>query len=154
MRKIFLVMALLGLMVSPVFSAQTTREIIDDTLSITNPVEEADIYVGDSDRITFFTTINNNRTTAAVTATVTVAMSVDGTNWQDISCYDVAGGGTPQTSEITVSAEQTYIGWIDPIMIAPYMRIRINATELGLNYGSRFTSADNATVSITVVEDK
>jgi hypothetical protein len=153
-KKLLFALVMLGIMVNPVFGAQTTREIIDDTLSITDSVAEADLYVADSDRITFFATLNNNRTTAAVTATVTVAMSVDGTNWQHISWYDVAGGGTPQTSEVTTAAETTYIGWIDPILIAPYIRIRVNATELGLNYKSRFTSADNATLTVTIVEDK
>ena len=154
MRKIALVVMGLFLMVSAACAVQTYQEIIDETLSITNPIVEADAYIADSDRVTFFVTLNNNRTTAAVTAGVTVAYSVDGVNWHDISWMDVAGGVTPQTSETTTAAELTYVGWIDNRLIGKFIRIRINSVELDANYDSRFVAADNAAVTVTIVEDK
>jgi hypothetical protein len=148
-RKIFIALVLLGLMVSPAFSAQTSWTMIDDeTLAYSNYAEEADRNIEDAQRITFFVTYDSSRTTAAVTAVVTAAMSVDGTNWQDISWFDVAGGGTPQTSE-TLSTDTTYIGWVDPIMIAPYMRIRVTLPNY-LKYGP----TDTADVTVTLVETK
>ena len=89
------------------YGAQTRNEIIDETLSITTSAYEAEIYISDSRRVSFFTTIDNNRTTARVTATVTAAISLDGTNWQDISWFDTAGGVTAVTSQTTTAAEQT-----------------------------------------------
>lgn len=154
MKKLFIALLAVVLMCGAACASQVRNEIIDETLSITNPVAEADLYVAESGRVAFFATIDNNRTTASVTATVTAAYSIDGTNWTDISWMDVAGGVTPQTSESTTSAEQTYVGWVDNRLIGKFIRIRVNATELGLNYGSRFVAADNATISVTIVQEK
>jgi opacity protein-like surface antigen len=154
MRKVLAVVVAMVLMASVAFGAQVQKEIIDETLSISNAAGEADINISDSKRVSFFATIDNNRTTAAVTAVVTAAYSLNGTDWTDISWMDVAGGVTPQTSETTASAEQTYVGWLDNRGIAKYLRIRVYSVELDKNYDSRFTSADNATLSVTVVQDK
>lgn len=154
MKRIALAVLAFIFFVSPLHAAQTYTEIIDETLSTSNPVAEADAYIADSERVTFFMTLNNNRTTAAVTAGVTLAYSLDGVNWQDISWLDVAGGATPQTSETTTLKKQTYVGWIDNRLIGKYVRIRVNATELALNYGSMYTADDNATLTVTIVEDK
>ena len=154
MKRLLLSLLVLIFMAGAGNAVQTYTEIIDETLSISNPVAEADGYIADSDKVTFFMTINNNRTTAAVTAGVTVAYSVDGVNWHDISWLDVAGGVTPQTSETTTAAEQVYVGWIDNRLIGKYIRLRIKSGELESNYDSRFTADDNAAVTVTIVENK
>ena len=153
MKKLGIVLLAL-LMCGVAHASQVRNEIIDDTLDTTTPVVEADLGIESAKRVSFFVNLDNNRTTAAVTATVTAAMSVNGTDWTDISWMDVAGGVTPQTSEVTTGVNQTYVGWIHPTLIARYIRVRVNATELGLNYGSMYTAADNATLSVTIVQDK
>ena len=152
MKKLLCVL-LVMFMAGSVFAAQTRNEIIDETLSITTSAYEAEIYISDSRRVSFFTTIDNARTTARVTATVTAAISLDGTNWQDISWMDTAGGVTPQTTETTTAAEQTYVGWMDDRLIGKFLRIRVNSTELGLNTAG-LVAGDNAAISVTVVQDK
>ena len=154
MRKFLAVCAAVVFLAAPAFGMQVQKEIIDETLSITNAVGEADINIADSKRVSFFVNLDNNRTTAAVTAVVTAAYSLNGTNWTDISWMDVAGGVTPQTSETTASAEQVYVGWMDNRNIAKYLRIRVYSVELDKNYDSRFVAADNAALTVTVVQDK
>lgn len=153
MKRVIFGLLALVLLASPVFAAQTQTEIVDETLSTSNTIAEGDCNVEDSERITFFATIDNNRTTAAVTAKVTAAVSIDGVNWQDISWMDVAGGVTPQTTETTANAVQTYVGWLDNRIQAKYLRIRVYADDLETS-PSRYIAADNATITVTVVEDK
>ena len=150
MRKA-LVVVMVMLMASVCFANQVQKEIIDETLSETNTVAEADLNIADAKRVSFFATIDCNRTTASVTATVTAAYSLNGTDWTDISWMDVAGGATPQTTETTTLKKQTYVGWIHPTLIAKYIRIRANATNM-TTYST--TTGDSATLSVTVVQDK
>lgn len=151
MKKCILALLALMFLVSPCFGLQTERKIIDTTISESNPAIEADLNIADSKRVAFFTTLVCNRTTASVTATITVAVSVDGVNWQDISWMDVAGGATPQTTETTTLTKQTYVGWLDNRIQAEYIRIRVQSSDM---YLYSVTSGDSATVTVTVVEDK
>ena len=154
MKRVILGALVLMMLSGQAFASQTQTTAIDKTMSTANTTAEGDVFIADAKRVSVFTTIVNNRTTAAVTLTVTMAYSVDGLNWQDISWMDVAGGVTPQTTESTTLARETYIGWIDNRLVGKYLRIRVDATELGLNANGMYTSADNAALTVTVVEDK
>lgn len=129
----------------PVYALSDITTMIDEeTLSGTADTVAADRYIADAKRVTFFITYDRDGTTAAVTTTVTVAVSVDGVNWHDISWYDVAGGVTPQTSE-EFTIDTTYAGWFDNALNAPYIRVRAtSAGETGM-------SAD---ITVTLVADK
>lgn len=148
MRKIGLMVFGLLLLANIAFAGQTETEIIDTTLSTTTTGAEADVYIGDADRVTFFITYDSAWDTAAVTAVVTVAISLDGTNWQDISWFDVAGGPTPQTSE-TLTLDGTYTGWLFRGVTAPRLRIRVSLPNYAV-YGPE----DTAGVTVTVVQKK
>jgi hypothetical protein len=154
MKKLVLALLAVVLMSGVSFASQVENEIVAETLSTSNPVGEADLNIADSKRVSFFVNLNNNRTTAAVTATITAAISLNGTDWTDISWMDTDGGVTPQTTEDTTLKKQQYVGWLDNRNQAKYIRIRVNSKELGLNWNSMYTSADNATLSVTVVQDK
>jgi len=155
MRKVIAVVAavmVMALMASVCFAGQVKNEIINETLSKSNTVGEADIRIDGAERITFFGTIDNSAATAAVTARVTAAMSMNGTDWTDISWFDVAGGATPQTSEKTTDAVQTYVGWLDNRLMAKYLRIRVNADCIS-GEPHKYVS-ETAMLSVTVVQDR
>jgi hypothetical protein len=152
MKKLVLVFMASVLLASQAYCAQVTKEIIDRTLSKTSSTGEADINIADSKRVSFFVNIDNSATTAAVTATVTAATSLNGTDWTDISWLDVAGGVTPQTTETTTAKKQQYVGWLDNRLIGRYLRIRVNATNM-TSYPSAYAS-ETADLSVTVVQDK
>ena len=84
-KKLIMVMVLLVLLAGYVYAGQTEVVMInDETLTGVADRTEADRYIGDAERVTFFVTYDQDGTTVGVTSTVTVAVSVDGTNWQDI----------------------------------------------------------------------
>lgn len=145
MKKLMLALALLALLAGQVYAGQDVVTVIDgETLSGSSDAVEVDRYIGDADRVTFFVTYDQDATTTAVTSTVTVAVSYDGTNWQDVSWFDVAGGATPVTSE-ELTSDATYVGWLDKALTAPYMRIRVSSS------GETGMSAD---VTVVLVVDK
>ena len=145
MKKLVLAVLAVVLMVAPAYAGLTTHEMYDYDFS--GKSDRVNDYRGlsSADRVTFFVTWDRTAATACATGTVTASMSVDGTNWEDIHWFDVAGGLVPQTSE-TLGADNTYIGFIDPIMIAPYIRIWVGFE------GDETTSSAN--VKVTIVEDK
>lgn len=161
MRKALIVLTAMVMMASVCFAVQVQKEIIDETLSTSNTEAEADLNIADSKRVSFFMTLDNNRTTASVTATVTAAVSLNGTDWTDISWFDVAGGATPVTSEITTpnttsstsTKKQNYIGWLDNRNQAKYLRIRVVPTQIVAD-STKFMAADNAELTVTVIRDK
>ena len=142
------------LMCGVAHASQVQNEIITETLSTTNSAVEGDLSIEDSSRVAFFVNIDNNRTTASVTAIVTAAVSLNGTDWTDISWRDTAGGVTPVTSEVTANAVQQYAGFLDNSTQAKFIRIRVNANQLAGTDNAVYTADDNATLSVTVVQDK
>ena len=153
MKRVILGALVLMMLSGQAFASQTQTTAIDKTMSTANTTAEGDVFIADAKRVSVFTTIVNNRTTAAVTLTVTMAYSVDGLNWQDISWMDVAGGVTPQTTESTTLARETYIGWVDNRLVGKYLRIRVSADDI-ISSPKNYVPADNATLTVTVVEDK
>lgn len=152
MKRLLVFLAIM-LLACNAWGGQVQKEIINSTLSKTNTSEEAEINIENSKRVSFFATIDNYRTTAQVTATVTVSMSLNGTDWTDISWFDVSGGATPQTSETTSLVKQTYVGWLDNRLQAKYIRIKINANDLK-ETAWHYMSLDTADISVTVVQDE
>jgi hypothetical protein len=153
MKKLLLVLMAV-LLVGPSYAAQTEKTLVDGvTLTRPSPRTEGNSYIGDSDKIAFFVTYDSSRETAAVTANVTVSVSLDGKNWQDISWFDAAGGVTPQTSE-TLSTDGTYYGWFDRAITAPRIRIGIDMTEANAPGAVGYGTGDTATVTITLIEKK
>ena len=145
MRKLFLILALTALLAGQAYAGMTTRTMIDDeTLTGVSDRVEADWWIGDTDRVSFFVTYDQDGTTVGVTSTDTAAVSLDGINWKDIYWYDVAGGLSPQTSE-QLTVDTTYVGWLDPILIAPYIRIAVKSSG---------AVGENADVTVTLVSDK
>ena len=146
MRKFLAVLVVLACLAVPAYAVQTDKTVIDaEAFTSTVDFIEADVNISESKRVTFFTNWDRTPTTACATATVTAAMSVDGSHWEDISWIDVAGGLTPQTSEV-LGADGIYIGYIDPIVIAPYIRIGVWFA------GDETTSS--GTITVDVIEDK
>ena len=161
MGKVIAVVVAMVMMASVCFANQVQKEIINETLSTSNTEAEADLNIADSKRISFFMNLDNNRNTASVTATITAAVSLNGTDWTDISWFDVAGGVTPVTSEITTpnttsstsTETQNYIGWFDNRIQAKYLRIRVVPTQIVAD-STKFMAADNAELTVTVTQDK
>ena len=153
MKKLVLVLLAVVLMCGVAHASQVRNEIIDETLSKSSAVSEADLGIESAKRVSFFVNLDNSATTAAVTATVTAAMSLNGTDWTDISWMDVAGGVTPQTTETTTLENQTYVGWIHPTLIARYIRIRVKAVNL-YDYPGAYGATTTADLNVTIVQDK
>jgi len=155
MNKI-LIALMLVLLTNPLYAAQTQKTIINDTvITKASPVAQGDIYIGDADKVAFFITYDSNRTTAAITANVTAAISIDGVNWQDISWFDVAGGVTPVTSEdlnFSNPSDGNYIGMLEYGVTAPYLKIYMKVNNL--TDASILGPVEAATVTVTVIEKK
>jgi len=151
MKKILLTLLAVLFFASPVYSAQTQTEIIESTtLSKSNLAIEGQRYVGDAEKVSFFVTYDSSRETAAVSATVTAAYSIDGINWQDISWFDVAGGATPVTSEV-LQLDGNYVGWFDKALTAPIIRIRVHLKDV---HDVAYGDGETAGVTVTIVESK
>ena len=147
MRNLILALLAVVLFASPVHAIQTSTVSVDAEAftSTSDFIEGTTVNIADSERVTFFAAWDRTASTDCATAIVTAAMSLNGTDWQDISWFDTVGGLTPQTSQ-TLSGDQVYIGYIDPIIIAPYIRIGVWFT------GDETTSTGSITV--TIIEDK
>lgn len=146
--KKWLAVFIVMLMAVPCYAANVNKEIIDTTLNTTTPFTAENLYIGDAEKVSFFVTYDSSRATAAVTANVTMAASIDGINWTDISWFDVAGGGIPQTSE-TLSLDGTYVGWMFYSLPAQQIRIRANMVNSAV-YGP----GETAGITVTIVENK
>lgn len=147
MKKLLIAGLALMFMVGVAGASQVQTDIIDTDLTNTSPAVEGDLYVGSADKVTFFVTYDSARTTAAVTMSVTAAASIDGVNWTDISWFDVAGGGIPQTSE-TIGTDSTYVGWFFNSLTTPQIRIRATLPNYAV-YGP-----ETSGIVVTVVEKK
>jgi len=144
-KKLLFAIALVALLAGQVYAGQVITEIIpEETLTGTSDRVEADLNIADAEKVTFFVTYDQDGSTVGVTSTVSVAVSLDGTNWQDISWFDVAGGVTPQTSE-QLTTDATYVGWLDSRLTSKYIRIAVKSSG---------AVGENADVAVNLVEDK
>ena len=126
MKKWLLVLMVLGLMVSPAYAVE--KQLTSETLNTANPDSGwLQTYVGEADKVTFFITRAADSSTEAVTVTVTLQASADGTNWEDITWYDIVGGSTAQTAE-TISKDGTYIMRVDSDFLMPHLRLKVTGT--------------------------
>ena len=123
MKKWLLVLMVLGLMVSPAYAVE--KQLTSETLNTANPDSGwLQTYVGEADKVTFFITRAADSSTEAVTVTVTLQASADGTNWEDITWYDIVGGSTAQVAE-TISKDGTYIMRVDSDFLMPHLRLKV-----------------------------
>lgn len=86
----------------------------------------AAIALNGAQRVGFYWTYDETEV-GGISAALTLEVSPNGTTWFAASFYDVAGGATLQTSE-TLTADGSYICWLDPKMPFPYARVKITAT--------------------------
>ena len=123
MKKWLSILAVLCLLASPVYGV--TKELTDETLSSSSEdTGWLQTYVGEADKVTFFITRAGDSSTEAVTVEVTLQASADGTNWEDITWFDVVGGTTAQTGEI-IHKDGTYIMRIDSDFMMPHLRLKV-----------------------------
>ena len=149
MKKLVLALLAFVLLASPCFANQTQTEMINETLSgSTTNTGWHEKYVGASDKVTFFVTMDSSSTTIAVTAEVTIQVSVDGVNWTDVRWYDLAGGTTAQVSE-TLDRDMTYVMWLDRNVAMPHVRVKVIAVG-----ATKKWPADSAAITVTIVENQ
>lgn len=155
MKKVLVLMAMVMLLSGVCYATQTQRDIMDEvSITKTATAAEADVYVGDAKRVSFFVVNSSNLTTEGATCSVTAAISKDGITWQDIDWSDVAGGSTKQTSETLGVAGKgygTYYAWFDNAMTMPILRFRV---VMDSTAASGLGAADYNKITITVVEEK
>ena len=136
MKKLLLVLALSGLLVSQLFAGQVQEEIISIT-NLTNSSSLATsgpIYVGDYKKLSFI--IYNDETDAGAVVNNTFSMrgSYDGTTWLTQSFNDFASPITLVTSE-SLTTDTNYFCWLTPIMTMPILNVTITTdAETSGNY--------------------
>jgi len=126
MKKLLLVLMMLAVLASPCFAVE--KQLTSETLSSSSEdTGWLQTYVGEADKVTFFITRAGDSSTEAVTIEVTLQASADGTNWEDITWYDIVGGTTAQTSE-TITKDGTYIMRVDSDYLMPHLRLKVIGT--------------------------
>ena len=126
MKKLILVLMMLAVLAGPCFAVE--KQLTSETLNTANPDSGwLQTYVGEADKVTFFITRAADSATEAVTIEVTLQASADGTNWEDITWYDILGGSTAQTLE-TIEKDGTYIMRVDSDFLMPHLRLKITGT--------------------------
>ncbi len=101
-----------------------------EVLSYSTVTQGLGYSVGDTQATTSDTllgadcTIHVTAIGGALSETISLEISGDGTNYQTASFYDYAGGTTLQTSE-AISADGTYYFWTNSDVAAPYTRVKI-----------------------------
>ena len=146
--KVLGVLLIVGLLVSPCFATQRVKTNAEETLTkTTTDTGWEQYFVGNAKKVTFFITLDSSSTTSSVTVGVTLQASADGTNWTDISWFDIAGGTTKQTDETMGSlGDETYIMWTDKNILMPHIRIKV--------YQAGNWDTQTGGVTISIVEDK
>lgn len=147
------VLLIVAMLATPVFATQRKTVLADDvTLDYdTNDTGWLQRATGNSEKVTFFVTMDKGTTTAGVTAEVTVQVSADGVNWKDITWYDVVGGTTKQASETIDTADETYVMWLDTDVLYPHVRIKVSADGSTHWYEN---GDDEVGITVTIVEQK
>ena len=130
MRRIALVLALILCFSGQAFAARTSVNTIISatTLDVDPTSASGSMKVGSADKLAFFVSYDETEV-GGISASVTVDVSYDGTNWSDASFYDYAGGSTLQTSEtLTADTATDYYFWFNSDLAVPYVRVVITAT--------------------------
>lgn len=162
MKRILVAVLGIMLMSGVCYASQTQKTLIDGVqLGLSTTATEAEMYVGDAKRVSFFVVNDSTKATEGVTCTVTAAVSIDGEKWQDLNWSDVAGGSTKQTSEALHGAEVASLGgfagdgvyyaWFDEDMTMPLIRFRVT---LDSTAAGQIGVAEYNKITITVIEDK
>ena len=116
--------------------------VIDATTLDNDPTEVTSdgVDISQYDKTTFYLTYDETEVGASLSAAVTVEVSYDDTTYVTANFYDVAGALTLQTTE-TISADATFIFWLDRRANYKYARVKVVGTG---------TDADD-NIEITVV---
>ena len=95
----------------------------DDPTSITGSWN-----ISDAEEVAVFVDYDETEVGNLVSASVSVDVSHDNTNWIDTKFYDVTGGTTLQTSE-TLSGDSNYVLWLKKDWYHPYIRVSVSGTN-------------------------
>ena len=131
MKKLFLALTMVCLLVSQVHAANVVRkEIMDaDFDAVTTSAYTDTMAIAGHDSVTFFVVYDETQVGNAISAAITCDVSYNGTDWlTGMSFFDIAGGATPQTSE-TISSNGWYVFWLNNATCVPYVRIKCTATN-------------------------
>lgn len=110
MKRIFLILFICVMLIAvPAWAGVDNKTIIDavqlddDPTSVTSAVWN----IQDYNEVGFWVEYDETEVGNAISASVTLDISYDGTTWLDMPFYDIAGTTTIQTSE-TISADGWY----------------------------------------------
>lgn len=107
---------------SPISTQVIDTTLDDDPTSITGAWN-----TGNLSRVAFYVVYDETDSGTVVSIAITAHISSDNSNWISMDWYDIAGGTTKVTSE-TMSADGSYVGWFDPDIQIPYVRLTVTAT--------------------------
>lgn len=100
---------------------------IDEELTLASATSPS-IWIADYARPTVYVVYDETEVGNTVSATFTMEVSVDGTNWVSGYFYDFAGGSTLQTSE-TFTSDINYIAWFPTDVNYPFIRVKMVAVN-------------------------
>jgi len=110
---------------SPASSTPINAVLLDDDpISVTSDA----IALNGAQRVGFYWTYDETEVGNSVSGTLTLEVSPDNSHWFSANFYDVAGGTTLQSSEV-LSADGSYICWLDPKMPFGYVRVKVVGTN-------------------------
>lgn len=130
-RILFLAALVLALCVMPALARDAFKaELLATTVLDDDPttVTSSGVDISQYDRVAMWVTYDETEVALAISAVVTFEVSYDDTTYVTANFYDYAGGSTLQTSE-TISADSTFLAWLDRTLNAPYVRVKIVATN-------------------------
>ena len=132
-KKLILLLAFM-LIAGIVYASPVNKTIIAETQLDDDPtsVTSTTFNIQDYKQVGFWVIYDETEVGNAVSATVTLDISYDGSTWLDMPFYDIAGTTTMQTSETLSSDSHYYCVMPDlyfPIGTALYVRMVIAGTN-------------------------
>jgi hypothetical protein len=126
----------------------TTSLTAIDAVTLDNDptsVTSSAITISEYQRVGVYWTYDETEVEEALSGTLTITVSPDGTTYFSAPFFDTAGGATPQTSEV-LSDDGSYICWLDSNIPFAYMKVTVTGTN---------TDADDTIeTSVVVYMDK
>jgi hypothetical protein len=132
MRKIAIALLLaICLAWTPAYAGRVyNKQIMDTDFNAVTTSDTSDtVTVSGYDKIAFYAVYDETQVGNSISATVTLDVSYDGTNWlTGMSFLDIAGTSTYQTSE-TISVDGWYVCWLTKDPCVPYVRVAVTANN-------------------------
>lgn len=113
----------------------------DDPTSVTS----AAVTISEYQRVGIYFVYDETETGGGVSGALTVQVSPDNVTYFSAPFFDTAGGATPQTSE-SLSADGSYICWLDSNIPFAYMKVIVTGTATDVD--------DTILTSVYVYADK